>query len=273
PFITLFIALAVSQEPNGQGSWLVSALTQIGLAVLVGGVVGAVGGKLLSLTSARMWTSAAPLQFAVLGLAFASYLGSIVIGGNGFVAAFVGGLAFGQITRHQLTEASEYTETTGNLLSLFVWTVFGSILAAGFLFHTLDWQPILYAILSLTVIRVLPVILTLRGERLRRDTQVVVGWFGPRGLASVIFGLMAIEALEGAQMETELLGSVVAWTILPSVLAHGLSAQPLAGWYARRLRTAGPDIPELMDMSEVHNRHRGLVGAAGTEATDPHRHA
>ncbi len=125
----------------------------------------------------------------------------------------------------------------------------------------------MYAVLSLTAIRMLPVALALRGVGLRPDTQAIMGWFGPRGLASVVFGLMAIDALESAGMESKLLASVVAWTILLSVLAHGLSARPLAGWYARRLRAAGPDTPELKDVSEIHSRHRMTVGGA---AAQPH---
>ena len=263
PFITLFIAFAVSQERPGSGDWLTSALLQIGLAVVAGVVVGAVGGRLLVLARKRKWTQGAPLQFAVLRLAFAAYLGSIAIGGNGFVAAFVGGLTFRRATRGRLSEAAEYTETTGTLLSLFVWTLFGIAFVVPHVLQGFDWRPVVYAVASLTVVRMLPVALSLIGVHLRPDTQAIMGWFGPRGLASVIFTLMAIDALEGAGKETQLLASVATWTILLSVFAHGLSAVPLAGWYARRLKTSGPDVPELQDMSEIHTRHQTVLGGNG----------
>lgn len=267
PFITLFIALAVSQERTGSGVWLTSALLQIVLAVAAGVTAGGTGGYLLLRARKRGWSQGAPAQFAVLGLAFAAYLGAGLIGGNGFVAAFVGGLTFRRLTRGKLAEEANYTEATGTLLSLFVWTVFGVVFVVPYVLSGLDWRPIVYAALSLTAIRMLPVALALRGVGLRPDTQAIMGWFGPRGLASVVFGLMAIDALESAGMESKLLASVVAWTILLSVLAHGLSARPLAGWYARRLRAAGPDTPELKDVSEIHSRHRMTVGGA---AAQPH---
>ncbi|MBL8148023.1 MAG: cation:proton antiporter [Anaerolineae bacterium] len=270
PFITLFIALAVSQEAASQGGWLLSALLQILLAAGAGIAVGAIGGKLLVWARARDWTEGAPLQFAVLGLAFAAYLGSIAVGGNGFVAAFVGGISFRWASRGKLTEAAEYTETTGTLLSLFVWVIFGAVFVTPFVFQQFDLKIIVYAVLSLTIIRMIPVYLALRGTGLRSDTRLIMGWFGPRGLASVIFSLMAIEALEGAGKETHLLASIAAWTILLSVLAHGLSAKPLAAWFARRL-PAEADIPERKTLSEIH--HRAALGITAKQAAEAPDHS
>lgn len=267
PFITLFIALAVSQEGPAQSNWLLSAALQILLAAVVGIAAGVIGGKLLVWARTHDWTDGAPLQFAVLGLAFAAYLGSVAIGGNGFVAAFVGGISFRWATRGKLTEAAEYTETTGTLFSLFVWVVFGVAFVVPFVLNQFDLRVVVYAVLSLTVIRMLPVFLSLRGTGLRNDTRLIMGWFGPRGLASVIFGLMAIEALEGAGLETHLLASVIAWTILLSVLAHGLSARPLATWFARRLPDEA-DIPERMNLSEV--RHRAALGLTANRTPAEH---
>jgi NhaP-type Na+/H+ or K+/H+ antiporter len=268
PFITLFIALAISQERTGQGTWLTVALVQIALAVLAGVVVGGLGGWLLLQARQRQWTTGAPLQFAVLGVALATYLAALLIGGNGFVAAFVGGMTFRRLTGGKLAEAAEYTEATGTLLSLFVWTIFGIVFVVPFVLTDFDWRPVVYAVISLTAVRMLPVALALRSKRLRPDTLAIMGWFGPRGLASVIFALMAMDALEGAGMEFGLLASTAAWTILLSVLVHGLSAQPLAGWYANRLRAAGPDLPELEDMSELRNRHRTLIGTEAGQALE-----
>ena len=263
PFVSLFIALAVAEEHSTpQGVWLVSALTQIVLAIVVGAVVGVVGGKLLEYAHRRKWTYGAPLQFAVLALALTAYLGSGALGGNGFVAAFVAGIAFGAITRARLTESAEYTETTGTLLSLFVWTIFGAAFIVPAALSAFDWRAVGYAVLSLTLIRMLPVAVSLVGLRFRRDTVGLMGWFGPRGLASVIFGLLAFDSLTGAEQEAGLLASVVAWTILLSVLAHGLSAQPLAAWYARRLKSAPAAAPELIDVPEIQVRNDVLLSTA-----------
>ncbi len=263
PFVTLFIALAVAEEgviPTA--GWLPNALIQIMLAVVVGITAGAVGGKLLELSHQRKWTYGAPLQFAVLALALTAYLGSIALGGNGFVAAFIAGIVFGAVSRNRLAESADYTEATGTLLSLFVWTIFGAAFVAPAALLAFDWRVVGYAVLSLTLIRMLPVALSLLGLRFRRDTVGVMGWFGPRGLASVIFGLLAVDELTAASKEAGLLASVVTWTILLSVLAHGLSAQPLARWYARRLKSAPATAPEFVDVPDVQVRTDVLVSAA-----------
>ncbi len=263
PFVTLFIALAVAEEgATPVSGWAINALVQIGLAVLVGVAVGVVGGLCLRYTHQRQWTSGAPLQFAVLGLALGAYLGSISIGGNGFVAAFIGGIAFGAITRARLAESAEYTETTGTLLSLLVWTIFGAFFVVPVALAAFDWRVVAYALLSLTVIRMAPVALALIRLRFRRDTVLLMGWFGPRGLASVVFGIMAFNSLVEGGKEASLLASIVTWTILLSVLAHGLSAQPLASWYARRLKTAPTDAPEFVDVPEVQVRSDVLLSTA-----------
>jgi len=263
PFVTLFIALAVAEEGAlPTGGWLSGALMQLALAVIVGTAVGVVGGKLLELAHERKLTYGAPLQFAVLALALAAYLGSIALGGNGFVAAFIAGIVFGAVTHNRLAESADYTETTGTLLSLFVWTIFGAVFVVPAALLAFDWRVVGYAVLSLTLIRMLPVALSLIGLRFRRDTIGVMGWFGPRGLASVIFGLMAFDALTGSGKEAGLLASIVTWTILLSVLAHGLSAQPLAAWYARRLKTAPADAPELVEVQEIQVRRDVLLTAS-----------
>ncbi len=263
PFVTLFIALAVAEEgvfPTA--GWLPSALTQIVLAVVVGTAVGAVGGKLLEFAHGRKWTYGAPLQFAVLALALTAYLVSIALGGNGFVAAFIAGIVFGASTGNRLAESADYTETTGTLLSLFVWTIFGAAFVVPAALLAFDWRVIAYALLSLTLIRMLPVALSQFRLHFRRDTVGVMGWFGPRGLASVIFGLLAVDELTAASKEAGLLAAIVTWTILLSVLAHGLSAQPLAAWYARRLKSAPAAAPELVDVPEIQVRTDVLLSTA-----------
>lgn len=268
PFVSLFLALAVAEESASQRGWLVNAAEELAIAVLVGAVVGFVGGRLLAYAHQRGWTQGAPLQFAVLALAFASYLSSLALGGNGFVAAFVGGIAFGVGSRGQLAESAEYSEATGTLLSLLVWSIFGAVFVIPAALGDPDPRAILYALLSLTLIRMLPVFVALMGQSLRVDTRLLMGWFGPRGLASVVFGLLAVDELRQAGQETHLLASVVTWTILLSVIAHGLSAQPLAAWYARRLAAATGELPELEDVPELRTRRDVLLGLANRHSSD-----
>jgi sodium/hydrogen antiporter len=121
-----------------------------------------------------------------------------------------------------------------------------------------DWMVVLYAVLSLTLIRMVPVFLSLKGAGFRRDTIAFIGWFGPRGLASVVFTLMAVEELREAGLPSDPLVGVVTWTILLSVVAHGLSAGPLAQAYGKRVARS-PGIPELVDVPEQGVRRGHLV--------------
>ena len=117
----------------------------------------------------------------------------MTLGGNGFIAAFVGGIAFRAATHDQLMEPTEFTETFGTFLSLLVWSIFGAVLVTTLFSHSFDWRPLIYAMLSLTVVRMAPVALSMIGAGLRPDSVAIMGWFGPRGLASVVFTLMALE--------------------------------------------------------------------------------
>jgi sodium/hydrogen antiporter len=218
----------------------------------VGAAVGILGGWLLSMAMKRRLTSQHTEQIGVLMIALAAYTGSLALGGNGFIAAFVGGLFFGYITRNQRHRAVEFTETAGATLSLFVWTIFGAYLVIP-LFTAFNPRALLYAALSLTVIRMLPVALSMLGVHFRRDTVLLMGWLGPRGLASVVFTLMAYESFIEAGRSSEVLFAVAGWTILLSVLLHGFSALPLARWYARRLKTADPAAPELAEAPELED--------------------
>ncbi len=193
-------------------------------------------------------------------MALAAYFGSVAIGGNGFIAAFVGGIVFRAVARSQFVEPTEFTETFGTFLSLLVWGIFGAILVSAALGDMTDWRPILYAILSLTVVRMAPVALALRGVGLRRDTVALMGWFGPRGLASVVFTLMALERFQEVSRPVDTLLAAATWTILLSVVLHGLSATPLSILYARRLEAAKEPPVELAGMSELRQRRSVLAG-------------
>ena len=261
PFVLLFLAFAAATEAQASsGGWLSNALVEIALAVVAGAAIGAFGGWLLTQTTRRGWTSSGAEQLGILGLALAAYSGSLAIGGNGFIAAFVGGMVFRAASRSRFVEPTEFTETFGTFLSLLVWGIFGAVLVTAVLRYNSDWRPILYAILSLTVVRMAPVALALRGTGLRRDTVSLMGWFGPRGLASVVFTLMALKSFQEASRPADTLIAAATWTILLSVVAHGLSATPLSGWYARRLAAAKEPPVELAGMSELPQRRGVLAG-------------
>ncbi len=151
PFVLLFLAYAAATEGQASGAWLSTAVIEIVLAVLAGVAIGAIGGWLLAQTTRRGWTSGGAEQLGILGLALAAYFGSVAIGGNGFIAAFTGGIVFRAVSHSRFIEPTEFTETFGTFLSLLVWVIFGALLVSAVLSNLTNWRPILYAILSLTV--------------------------------------------------------------------------------------------------------------------------
>ena len=258
PLVTLFIAIVAADEGLADTAWGLEALKQIGLAIVAAVVVRYLGGKLLAFANERGWTSEVSEQIAILALALLAYQGAVTIGGNGFIAAFAGGILFGAATRRRLAEPVQFTETLGLSGSFLVWSIFGALFVGALLTHDLSARPILYAILSLTVIRMVPVAIALIGTHLRPTTLAFMGWFGPRGLASVVFTLLALEEIDPSGGGGMLLQTVT-WTILLSVVLHGISASPLAARYGASITKAG-DIPEKAPAGEPQIRLRDLAG-------------
>ncbi|HMJ80296.1 MAG TPA: cation:proton antiporter [Candidatus Dormibacteraeota bacterium] len=263
PFVVLAVAL-IGSEGAGHADWLVSAVREGLVGAVAGVVVGVLGGTLLVAAERAAWTSRPSRQLAVLALALGAYLGSIALGGNGFIAAFVAGLAFGTSSRHREEGAEVFSEAAGSLLSIVVWIAAGAAFVT-FIGAAPDARPILYALLSLTAVRMVPVALALLGSGLRRDTVLFVGWFGPRGLASIVFAILGLEAMRASLLPTEVVAATVAWTILLSVVLHGLSAGPLAAWYGRRVADHGA-LAELEGRPEPAPKARLLW-----VPTDPRR--
>jgi sodium/hydrogen antiporter len=173
---------------------------------------------------AKDWEQVIPVAGAAL-----SYGIAVPLGGSGFIAAFVAGLFFGIFARPAAADVTELTDSTGSVLAGVTFVVFGAVALGPELEH-LDWQIALYAVLSLTLVRMVPVLLSLLGTHARPPTVAYLGWFGPRGLASIVF---AIIVLEGSELEdVDLIVTVVVITVALSVFAHGLTAVPLTGRYA-----------------------------------------
>jgi NhaP-type Na+/H+ or K+/H+ antiporter len=263
PFVTLFIAVVVAEEALGETAWGLEALKQIGLAIVAAVVVGYLGGKLLAFASERGWTSAVSEQIAILALALLAYGGAVAIGGNGFVAGFAAGILFGAATAGRLAASVQFTETLGLSASLLVWSIFGALFVGRLFTNGFSARPVGYALLSLTAVRMVPVALALLGTHLRPITLAFMGWFGPRGLASVVFTLLALEEIERAGA---MLVETVTWTILLSVVLHGVTASPLAARYGASIARAGK-IPEKAPAGEPRIRRHDLPAATASNAT------
>src|SRR5215207_7444846 len=191
PFLAIFLTLAVAEEELQPASyWIRFALEQVGLGVLVGVGVGLVGGWLVSRASKRGRMTDSSQRIALLALAIIAWALADQIGGNGFIAAFVAGLAVGPTVERVGEQLIRFTEAEGQLLNLSVFFVFG-VLVIG-LIQPLSWEVAVYALLSLTVIRMLPVAVSLAGTHLRSVSVLFMGWFGPRGLASIVLGLIVV---------------------------------------------------------------------------------
>ena len=265
PFVYVALALATA-EATGVEVAIGGALRDGLIGAVAGIVVGALGGLLLVAVDRREWASPASRQLAVLALSLGSYLVALALGGNGFIAAFVGGLAFGVATRRKAENAVRFTEAQGSLLAIIVWTIFGITVGGSLIAGGLNLAAIAYAILSLSVVRMVPVALALAGCRFQPATVAFIGWFGPRGLASIVFMIIALEGLHAAGQETDVLIATIGWTVLLSVLLHGLTAVPLARRYGARIASTAGDIPEHEHSDESEregNKHVERVPPIG----------
>jgi NhaP-type Na+/H+ or K+/H+ antiporter len=248
PFLMLFIALAVGTN-EGAGAVLTKFLKeQLGYGILVGLGIGLGGGWLLGLAQRRNWMAAERQTIGLVTLPLLCLVASEAVGASMFIAAYVAGLAV-QIGFAEAGErSSEFAENWGQLFNFFVFFLFGLLVAR-------DWRSfnaalVVFAMLSLTVIRMIPVALALAGTGLSRSTVLFVGWFGPRGLASIVLGLVYLERHTNLPGESTIRLAVMA-TVLLSIFAHGLSALPGIDLYASRISSLDSGAPEFQANEET----------------------
>ncbi len=227
-----------------------TAVLDVGVGTLFGVAIGSLVGFLVRASTQRSWTTTAQMSVGVTATALACYAGATALHGNGFIAAFVGGFCFGGFHGDRHDELIEVNERTGQLLSCVVWYIFGAALLRPALDSPLLGRALIYAVCSLTVVRILPVAISLVSTRLGRPTTLYIGWFGPRGLASVVFALLATDSLGVASTPVVTTASL---TVALSVLVHGLSANPLT---TRYVRSRG--LPETDDDHPLPAVRRGL---------------
>ncbi|MGI9444729.1 MAG: cation:proton antiporter [Rubripirellula sp.] len=240
PVLLLF--LAISSDSLDQGAVLTQMLKlplqAIGIGALVGVASAVIGCTSINASVKRDWIDGAWTQIPVIALAVVCFASSQWLGGSGFIACFVGGLVFGGLIREQKQPLLKAADGTGDVLSMITWFIFGALFIGDCLLQP-EWQAILYAILSLSVVRIVPVFLSVAGMGLQTDSKLFMGWFGPRGLASIVFIVMVNEAnLPGSKT----LVQAVTWTVLLSVILHGTTANPLASVYANRVKARGDKV-------------------------------
>ncbi|NNE68586.1 MAG: sodium:proton antiporter [Pyrinomonadaceae bacterium] len=226
--LVLMFAGAAAMSQSEPAELVRFTVLQVSLGPIAGVVVGFLGAKLIDLAVDKKAISGSMEGIAALCVSLGAFGIAESIHGNGFIAAFVAGLTFGAVLRHRCKFLYEFAESEGRFFTLSTFLIFGAV-AMHLIGDTFQWSYVIYAFLSLTVVRMIPVVLSLIGTDTDFTSKVFLGWFGPRGLASILFALLIIERqhIAGAQG----IISVVVITVLLSVLLHGLSA----AWLSKKL--------------------------------------
>jgi NhaP-type Na+/H+ or K+/H+ antiporter len=236
PILFVFLALAAEQAGEG-GPWQLAVklvAEEIGIGLAVGLLLTGMAGWLLKIAWRRQWLTEIWIQIPVVALAVACFATAQFTGGSGFIAAFSGGLLFGAIAKDYREEFLCAAEGTGDVMALITWVIFGAAVVGQSL-DNFSWVILVYAILSLTLIRMLPVFFCLTGLKTNTEGKLFIGWFGPRGLASIVFAVIVLNA---NLPNGGILAMAVVCTVLLSIILHGLSANPWASGFGERSRNA-----------------------------------
>ena len=258
PLLMLFIGLASVESPGEDRSWIVFTAQQIGFGLLVGLGIGWFGGWLAATAEKKDWMTKAAQQLALIAIAILSWwVAEKVGGGNGFIAAFIAGALVREGYQEAHERMTEFSEAWGDLLIYFVFFFFGMLAMPeiGVIIAPI-W---IYAVLSLTLVRMLPVGLAMIGSKLHTSSILFLGWFGPRGLASIILGLIFLEEKTNLIVEPIIINAIIA-TVLLSVFAHGISSAPAINLYARRTAVMGSNSLEKQAIVESTSRGEELYG-------------
>jgi NhaP-type Na+/H+ or K+/H+ antiporter len=249
PFLMFFIALAMARETAAGSSAVLTRFLgeQLGYGVLLGLGIGLLGGWLLGVAHRKAWMAESMGQLGVVALPLLCVVASEVTGASMFIAAFVAGLTVQAGFREVGRKSVEFAEDWGQLFNFFIFFIFGLFVARAW--TQISPAFVLYGLLSLTVVRMVPVALALSGTGLSRPTILFMGWFGPRGLASIVLGLVYLEHEAELPGEPAIRLAVTA-TVLLSVLAHGVSALPGINLYVRRIASLSSGAPEFQVVEE-----------------------
>jgi NhaP-type Na+/H+ or K+/H+ antiporter len=227
PILLLLIALAVgSSEGIGTSAALLLVAEELGIGLAVGLGFAGIGGWLMHLCNNQGWVTDIWKQITPVAMAIGCFAIAQSMHGSGYIAAFSGGLLFGYMAKGATHRLVHSAEGVGETLALMTWLLFGAIVI-GQSVEYFTWKMVIYALLSLTVLRMLPIFLSLAGTGERPQTKLFLGWFGPRGLASIVFAIIVVNS---DVPDARFLAMVVVLTVFFSLVAHGVSANPLARW-------------------------------------------
>ena len=261
PLLLIVLATADVDAHLSSGHHAVTIVAEeIGYGVLAGVAAGLLAAAVVAIGHRRNLIAGAWLQVIPVAAAGLAYGTADALGGSGFIAAFVAGALFGSLVTRESEQAAPFSEEVGGLLNGVTFLMFGAILLGPALEH-LSWRICLYAVLSLTVARMLPVAVAMLASGARRPTVAFLGWFGPRGLASIVFAVIVVQEAHLPHTNTILWATYA--TVGLSVFAHGISAAPLAGRYARWYESHPEDRrPAMESVPAADHRPRGGAAVA-----------
>ncbi len=234
PVLLTVLALIASEGSGSSDGWMGYIAQQISIGAVAGALVGWAGAKLSQITLKKEWIEHQYLNLIPIALAILSFYFAEHFHGNGYIAAFFAGLFLGNTSKDLRKNVEEFAESEGELLIMISFLVFGLVFVP-FMLPYLTLNSWIFAFLSLTLLRMLPIVIGFGFFKLDLSTRLFVGWFGPRGIASILYILVAVHHLGGLKGHEEIF-AVASLTILLSIILHGLSAQPLAVRYAKKYK-------------------------------------
>lgn len=236
PFVLMFLSWSdIEAHPASASHWIVFGVKQVTIGPLVGALVAWIGCALLNSAHRRGWMDHVYQKLAVFSLSLVGFAGAEALGGNGFIAAFVAGMVTGAVLGVGEELFTEFAEEEAALLTAGVFFILGALAIPHALAH-FKGIYLIYAVCSLTVVRMIPVSLSLIGTRLHLNTHLFLGWFGPRGLASFLYAILIIEESD-LNFSSEIVTQIVTVVVL-SIVLHAVTAHPGAAWYAASLDEA-----------------------------------
>jgi NhaP-type Na+/H+ or K+/H+ antiporter len=257
PIVLLALSALAAEEGVTEPSILQVGVVPVATALICAGGVGLASAWLMDRSRTRSLSGHRGRAIATLVLPLLLFGLAELVGANAFIAAFVGGLVFGaaSVTLDQEPETAQLLEVASDLMGFVVWFFAGALVVAVFK-NGFQWQWLALAVAALTVLRMVPVFIALLGTGYQWPTVTFLGWFGPRGLATIVFGLLSLEELGRDSPVIDTLGGVIMCTVVLSVLAHGISAAPLSRWYGQWVARTHSPIEDRRSVEPMPSRGR-----------------
>ncbi|PHS40637.1 MAG: sodium:proton exchanger [Sulfurovum sp.] len=233
PILVTVVAIIVSGQNDTQGDgWIYNVLQAIIFGGIIGSIVGYISARLSTFAIRKKWMLMEYKNLIPLALAVLAYLLAEYFGGNGFIAAFFAGLLVGNYNQDLRQHIEDFSESEGDLLILISFLIFGLVFIPATIMYW-DLKILIFSLLSLTLFRMLPVAISLIGSRLDMSTLLFIGWFGPRGIASILYTLTIFHEIGSVKDHADIYAAI-SLTVFLSIILHGISAQPLVSRYAKK---------------------------------------